>query len=439
MVTSSSSTITPHKRQREEINNASKQKQLALVMSHVTINMAVSILTFTTRGELLKRVLGGNDFAAVGKYMSYWTGITACVEFLLNPTIGKLSDAYGRKPFMMLSPYAAIVLKTWVLLKPSVLSLTIERVVCDGLRTLSGTTMANAAVTDLVAPDQLRAAFSTMYTYLGAAIIVGPLVASRMSARGTYVGAIILASIQLYTDQVWLEETLDPRQRRKYLGFVNPFEMFRLFTTGSAATTLSTLVMTFQNLLDVKIMADPLLTIQLNTLKWSRAATQQFTSILGMGFLIGGHLTNACMKIFGWNKEDVHSRTRFTHFMTLFGNLSLGFFPSTTTMFVDGCGGWIGTQRTHGIKQLSTNLALKYGNMGKGELQGLQSNLRALCVSIGPFIYASAFSQGRKIGRPAMALLFSAGFVVLAELCRMRLKLLMEREENVGRTKRKIE
>ena len=410
-------------------NPNEKQNQLKLVMSHVTINMAVSIMTFTTRGELLKQVFKSGDYTQVGKIMSYWTGITAAVEFLLNPTVGKLSDSYGRKPYMMLSPYAAIILKTWVLLRPSLFSLTVERVVCDGLRTLSGTTMANAAITDLVEPNQLRAAFSSMYMYLGASIIAGPLLASQMSARGTYVAAIALATVQLYTDQFWLQETLQEEDKKPNVGFVNPFEMFKLFTTGDSAITTSNIVMTFQNLLDVKIMADPLITIQLNTLKWTRSATQQFTSILGAGFLVGGRLTDLCVDYLGM--KDVHARTTFTHCMTLFGNLTLGFFPSSVTMCVNGFSGWIGTQRTHGIKQLATNLSLKNSNIGKGELQGLQSNLRALCVSIGPFIYAWAFSKGIKIGRPALALVVSGMFVVLAERYHQKLKqeLLTEKKD----------
>ena len=36
---------------------------------------------------------GGGGYAAVGRWMSYWTGLTAIVEFALNPTVGKLSDA----------------------------------------------------------------------------------------------------------------------------------------------------------------------------------------------------------------------------------------------------------------------------------------------------------------------------------------------------------
>ena len=81
----------------------------------------------------------------------------------MNPTIGRLSDSIGRKKFMMLSPYAAVILKTWVLLRPSLLSLTTERIVCDGLRTLCGTTMGQTCITDLVDPKEIGNEISSLY------------------------------------------------------------------------------------------------------------------------------------------------------------------------------------------------------------------------------------------------------------------------------------
>eukprot|EP00912_Choanoflagellata_sp_UC4_P001564 UC4_evm5s991 len=235
------------------------KKQLLLVKSHCTINMAVSILNFTTRGEILKDILGG-DYVQVANYLSAWTTSTAAVEFFLNPTIGKLSDNIGRKPFMVLAPYAAIILKTWVLLKPSVLSLTVERIVCDGLRTLSGSTMGSAALADLVPAKDLGKAYSSLWSSMGIAIILSPLVASRLSARGTYFAAIGLAVVQLITDQFYLEETLPEEKKRPFKGFVNPFELFRLFNTTNLLTTASSLL-AIQYLMDVKIVADPLMTV----------------------------------------------------------------------------------------------------------------------------------------------------------------------------------
>eukprot|EP00946_MAST-07B_sp_MAST-7B-sp1_P005178 g5178.t1 len=428
-----------------------RERQLTLVLSHVTINIAVSLLNFTTRGEILRRVLGKRgDYSVVGKWMSYWTGLTALVEFALNPTVGKLSDTYGRKPFMVLSPYAALILKSWVLLRPSLLSLTVERVVCDGLRTLSGTTMGSAAITDLVEPSQLGKANARMFSYIGIAIFGAPLAASVMSARASYMAAIGLAGVQLYTDSVLLQETLPEAQRKPYTGYSNPLELFRMFGldvggdkggggaerkslgdsdgSGSDAparaaaaqdnATIATLVMTAHNFIDLKIMADPMITLQLSALEWTRAQTQRFTSLLGMGLVVGRQITARTIDRLG-----VHGHTTFTHVVTIVSDLLLGLLPSSFTMLVHGVlGGWVGSQRTHCVKQLSTNLCLATGRFGKGELSGLQANLRALCVSIGPFAYATLASWGFKNKRPGLAFLLSASFCVVAEWLHQRLQ-----------------
>ena len=60
-----------------------------------------------------RRDLVKGDFARTATYMSAWTGCTAILEFLLNPTIGGISDTIGRKPLMLMGPYFAVVLKTW--------------------------------------------------------------------------------------------------------------------------------------------------------------------------------------------------------------------------------------------------------------------------------------------------------------------------------------
>ena len=58
----------------------------------------------------------------------------------------------------------------------------------------------------------------------------------------------------------------------------------------------------------------------------------------------------------------------------------------------------------------------------KGELSGLQANLRALMVSIGPFLYARAYSTGTKKGFPGAAFIAAAGVAVAAELVYQQLK-----------------
>ena len=71
---------------------------------HAALNMFVSVMVYSTRTELLQGLLKG-DFTATSSYVAFGTSIAALMEFILNPTIGSLSDTYGRRPFMMMAPW----------------------------------------------------------------------------------------------------------------------------------------------------------------------------------------------------------------------------------------------------------------------------------------------------------------------------------------------
>ena len=56
-------------------------------------------------------------------------------------------------------------------LNPSILTLTIEKVLCDGLRTMSGTTMATNCLMDMLEGKELMEAFGWFQTYVGAVVL----------------------------------------------------------------------------------------------------------------------------------------------------------------------------------------------------------------------------------------------------------------------------
>ena len=123
------------------INEKKRRRRLLLLLyAHMTSNISLSLFNFNSRTTLLGKLLD-NDAARMSKILARWASTIGFLEFLFNPTIGRLSDKIGRRPFMLLSPVACVLLKTWVYFSPSVTSLSFEKIVCDGLRTLSGSTM----------------------------------------------------------------------------------------------------------------------------------------------------------------------------------------------------------------------------------------------------------------------------------------------------------
>ena len=119
---------------------------------------------------------------------------------------------------MMMAPWAAFILKSWVLVNPSLVSLTVEKVVCDGLRTMAGTTMTSAALSDLVEGPQLAVYTAKLWSAMGAAILAAPIIASFFTARQTYQLAILAALAQLGIETMYLKETLPEEKRRPFTG-----------------------------------------------------------------------------------------------------------------------------------------------------------------------------------------------------------------------------
>jgi hypothetical protein len=70
-----------------------------------------------------------------------------------------------------------------------------------------------------------------------------------------------------------LEETLPEASKKPFTGIASPFSLAKLFT-GSPTLALAATTMALQNLLDPKILADPWMVFQLDTLGWSRTYSQ---------------------------------------------------------------------------------------------------------------------------------------------------------------------
>ena len=269
---------------KEEAEKAATKRQLKTLYLHCTTNMMTSMFCFFTRSEVLLPLVG-NSYDRVGVYMSAWTTVTAAIEFLINPTIGQLSDRFGRKKFLLLAPYANIVLKSWVILQPSLVSLSVERIICDGLRTLAGSTLGMAMATDIVPRSELAQTGANLSVCLGIGLIASPIISSFLSPIGTFKAAVAMAVVQLLTDTFLMKESLRPEDRKPSWSVQQPFALTKLFTQNRQLTKLATVAM-LHNMVDIKVTADPLLIFQQDTLGWSRQLVQRYQGVMGMGLLV---------------------------------------------------------------------------------------------------------------------------------------------------------
>jgi MFS family permease len=92
----------------------------------MTMNIVGICMLLQSRPEMLLKQVG-NDAGRMATLMANLSAAVGVFEFMLNPTAGKLSDQYGRRPFLLASPLVNIVMKALVFVNPSLLSLSLER------------------------------------------------------------------------------------------------------------------------------------------------------------------------------------------------------------------------------------------------------------------------------------------------------------------------
>lgn len=415
----------------EKAKAAKKHRTTMLLNFHFSATLCNSMLTWNARAEILKKLCKGNP-AQMATILAYWGFSSGLGEFLLNPTLGKLSDAYGRKPFMLLSPAFGAILKALVAVNPSLFFLTIEKVISDGLRTISGSTMVGAAFSDALDGSDLGQAYGNLESYAGFAVMSMPMLASYImnktgSERAPFAAAAALSALQVLVSGMVLTETLPAEKRKPFTGVVNPLDCMRLFTiTPTLSLTCGMLVL--QWLTEPKNVADVGTLLGINQMKLSNTRLAALVSVFGFGMFLSGPMTSASLAKFG---ESLH--TSITNLVSAFVFTVRGAFVNESAMwsvmpfnFYAGTG--LATTRA-----LATNTAIATGKLGNGEFSGMQANLRAFVTALAPMLYSGLYRSGTAAGQPGRPFLVAAAVMLGAELIHRKLRknLLQSKKEGV--------
>lgn len=178
---------------------------------------------------LLKELLDLNAEQAApwGGYLAF---VYAAMNFLCGPTIGNLSDRFGRRPILLLSLGALAIDYLIMGFATSITVLFIGRV----LSGICGATYstANAFIADVTREESERAkAFGLLGAAFGIGFIIGPAVGGMLgtiSPRAPFFAAAGLAVLNMAYGMFVLPESLAAENRR-------PFELKRSNPLGAFA------------------------------------------------------------------------------------------------------------------------------------------------------------------------------------------------------------
>lgn len=181
-------------------------------------------IVFPIMPDLMDRVGAGDT--AQG---AFWGGIMmsayAAAMFLVGPIIGSLSDAYGRRPILVLALATLTIDYVIMALAETYWVLLVGRVLAG----LAGATYitATAYIADIAKPEERGAAFGMIGAAFGIGFVLGPALgglASGWHITAPFWIAAGLSALNALFGIFILPESLKPENRRRFgKGDLNPF------------------------------------------------------------------------------------------------------------------------------------------------------------------------------------------------------------------------
>lgn len=201
---------------------------LIFVLTTVMIDAMGIGLIMPIMPNLLIEVQGGSLADA-----AIWGGILstafAVMQFLFSPVLGSLSDAYGRRPVLLISLFVMTLDYLVMAWAGSLWLLLIGRLV-GGITAATHAT-AGAYIADISKPTEKAANFGLLGAAFGAGFVMGPLIGGLLGEMGTrapFYAAAVLAGFNFTLGWFVMRETVTDDTRRAFAWRrANPFGAFR--------------------------------------------------------------------------------------------------------------------------------------------------------------------------------------------------------------------
>jgi DHA1 family tetracycline resistance protein-like MFS transporter len=175
--------------------------------------------------------IGGVDVSGAARIGGVLLVTYAVLQFVFGPVMGNLSDAYGRRPVLLISLFAFGVNYALMGFAPNLLWLFVGR----ALTGIAGAVYAaaNAFVADVSPPDKRAQSFGMVGAAFGLGFILGPAAGGMLGEAGPrapFFAAAALAGMNFVYGFFVLPETLPKERRRPFmLSRANPLGALRAF------------------------------------------------------------------------------------------------------------------------------------------------------------------------------------------------------------------
>ena len=207
---------------------------LVLVINVLGIGLMLPVV------PMLVTELAGGEIASAATVYGWLIALYSLMQFTFGPTLGALSDRFGRRP-VILTSLAGLGLDYLLLaLAPNLWILAAARMI-GGMMGASLAT-ANAYVADITPPERRAQNFGILGVAFGIGFVAGPAIGGLLAAYGSRVpfyAAAAACVVAFGLAFLFLPESLKPENRRHFsLREANPFGAFRMLRRHRAVVAI---------------------------------------------------------------------------------------------------------------------------------------------------------------------------------------------------------
>ncbi len=358
------------------------------------------------------------DSTGLGKDQSttYYAGlliIYALMQFVFSPIVGNLSDAYGRRPVLLMSILGLGIDYVFMVFAPDYWWLFVGRAI-SGMFGASFTTAA-AYIADISNDENRAKNFGMIGAAFGIGFIIGPGIGAAVSGlglRAPFAISAVLSLINFFYGFFVLKESL-PKEKRR------PFELRRANPIGSL---LQIRKYTEKRNLFIVVFLVMLANMSVHAL-WNFYTAKKFgwtisdigISLVVVGVFFGavqGGLSGVFVRIWGELKT-----AKLGFFILAVSLIAIGFASSGWMMYL-----LIIPYAFSGIADPSVRAMVSKGipENEQGELQGVFTSLMSVAEVIGPIsmiaVYNISLPFGKTNGVFYGSAFFAAAIIVIAAL-----------------------